>query len=289
MKKKVVLLFIVFIITSCTVKHKGVIIGIYRPSISQLPIAAAISANYIQRENVKYYTNFFHLYKLLQSGHVDAAILPFNEVFKRKGKNIKFYSHYIRGGIGILGYDNINKLSDLEGKKIGVVKKTIAAYLINSMALPKNTEIVMYGSETMMKFAFDRAKLGAIVWNVPKIVESMGRHKIIHWFSEDYSYFPYSDLLVNKNSYKEKKDEIDEVLNQLLRIGDTFLGSPKILFETAEMVFETTHHRAKEISYHIRFLETSSDKDKAFEKSVFDYIKKKGCLKLQNFKDYYIE
>lgn len=287
MKKIIILLFVVFLLNSCIIKHKGVIIGVYRPSIAQVPIAAAISAKYIQRENVRYYSNYFHLYKLLESGSVDAAILPFNEVFKRKSKNIKFYSHYIRGGIGILGHDKINNLSDLSGKKVGVVKKTIGAYLIHSIKLPKNTEIVLYGSETMMKFAFDRGKLAAMVWKVPKIVEAMGRHKIIHWFSDDYSYFPYSDLMLNKNAYKEKKGEIDRILNQLIAVGDNFSGSPKLLFDTMTMVLDITHYRAKEISYHMRFLETSSEKDKNFEKSVFDFMKKNGCLKLQNFGDYY--
>ena len=68
-----------------------------------------------------------------------------------------------------------------------------------------------------------------------------------------------------------------------VNIGDEFMGSPNLLFETAEKIFDTTYHRAKRISYQIRFINSDFNENKKFEKNLFEFMKKNNYIKNQNF------
>ncbi len=282
--RKIILFAWILLIFGCSAKHNGVIVGIKYQSVSQLPISAALSTKALSKENVKYYSSYQSVVKALNKGKIDISVIPPDEIFKGKNKNIIILSSFIRGGYGILGYEKINSKADLQGKVVGVLKKSEGEFLAEQIADSLGIKLKKYSIKKLMKTDFIYGKISGMVLSVPEIVlESSLKYKIVYWFSDDLSYYPYADIAVNKNSYKNKKQELDTLIEHIVKIGDEFMGSPNLLFETAEKIFDTTYHRAKRISYQIRFINSDFNENKKFEKNLFEFMKKNNYIKNQNF------
>jgi len=286
MKKILPFIILVVFLVSCSNTHNGILIGVKHTSITQIPVTTAVSAKVVKEENVKYFSTYKSVAHALEKGKIDLSILPTETLFLQNYKNIKILNGLIKGGYGILGNQNINSLQELKGKTVGVLKKTLGEYLLTEIKDSLEIKIKLYSSYKKMDLDFIYNKISGEVLCLPKLISKVTlKNKVIFWFSDKFSFYPYANIVVNKQSYKKNKKQIDKIVSQLVQIGDELMESPKLFFETNEKIFGITLYKAKLMSYRIRFIKTDFKKNHDFEKNLFNFMNKRGYTKLHSFEN----
>jgi ABC-type nitrate/sulfonate/bicarbonate transport system substrate-binding protein len=147
------------------------------------------------------FTSGWEVQEALIAGRVDAAILPFTYVWNAaaKGYPVKTISFFERETDAVVALQNIKSASDLNGKKVGLLKASSLDVLWRDYAAAENisAEPVYFRSPNEAVAALQKAEVSAVVLYVPIVNKLADDFNIIHWFGDSYAAHPCCDLAVN--------------------------------------------------------------------------------------------
>ncbi|MCK9330938.1 MAG: transporter substrate-binding domain-containing protein [Candidatus Cloacimonetes bacterium] len=192
MKKIFLLAILISLVFSCTTKHRKIRFGIISSSINHLPLSYAIDKNILNINNIKLirFNTGWELSEALIHNQIDLAILPFTYIWtaKSKGYKIMTVSSFERETDALMTAKNITQLSQLNNKKVGVLRASSLEVLVIDLAKKTNLnfEIVAFRTPNEMIEALRQNQIQAISLYEPLVQKLSDEFHIIKWFSEFY-------------------------------------------------------------------------------------------------------
>ncbi|MEA1972496.1 MAG: ABC transporter substrate-binding protein, partial [Candidatus Cloacimonadota bacterium] len=219
----------------------------------------------------------------IASGKVDIAILPFTYVWKdvEKGLPVKIVSFLERESDGIIARKGISKISDLNGKKIGVLKASTLD-IFSEMVEDKyniNMEQIYFRSPMDMAVALTSGEVDALSYYVPSIFKFSDDFKIIYWYGDDWANHPCCDLAANEESIEKKNKQIRKFMKQLEISVNKLNSNLPNGYKTAKEYFSLTKENYYKSAEHQRFNLVLSESGKKFEIETIMQMKKIGYIK----------
>lgn len=270
MKKVFMIVLSVVFLVSCGEKSK-LSIGLIKPSTDHLPIEIGIANGLIDPENIdiKYFNSGWETNEAIANGKVDLAILPFTYVWKdvEKGKPVKIISFLERESDGIITKKSIKKLSDLNGKRIGVLKASTLDIFSEMFEQKHNLsfEQVYFRTPMDMAAALKSGEVDGLSYYVPSIFKFDDKFHILHWYGDDWQNHPCCDLAVNTDSFKAKKDEVIELKKSIQQAVEILNSDKALLYETAAKNYGLTEKIVDEQYQHQHFIMNLDEKGKDFQ------------------------
>jgi ABC-type nitrate/sulfonate/bicarbonate transport system substrate-binding protein len=195
----------VLLLAACSAERERLRIGIIRPSIDHLPLSWLFHRDQTLARDYEVigFSSGWELQEALIGNGVDAAILPFTYVYNAvdKGAPIRIVSFFERETDGLVCRSGIDDPSQLDGKRIGVLKASSLDLLLRDYARRSgfSCQPVHFRSPNELVAALQAGEVEAVVLYVPLIQKLDGRFHVLHWFSESYPAHPCCDLAVNRD------------------------------------------------------------------------------------------
>ncbi|RLC49566.1 MAG: hypothetical protein DRZ79_05775, partial [Candidatus Cloacimonadota bacterium] len=212
-KKRLLLVVIVIslLVTSCSSNNNKLVIGLIKPSLNHLPFDFGLLSGELFKDDykIKYFPSGWATNEALVAGKIDVAILPFTYIWSdvAAGKEVKIISFLERESDGIIASQKIKNLSDLNGKKIGVLRASTLDIFAEMIAEKKqfNFTPVYFRTPMEMAAALKTGEVDALSFYVPSIFNfDKDKFHIIYWYGEDFSYHPCCDLAANMDAIQNK-------------------------------------------------------------------------------------
>ena len=216
--------FILFLlILSCTRNQESLKIGIIAPAFNYLPLKVAEEKGYLKDLNyvMVRFNSGWELGEALIAKKVDAAILPFTYCLQAqaKGINIKIISCLEHEDDGIIARKGIEKIDDLNGKRIGCLKASTIEILLLRFLEEKSiakTKIIYFTSPMEMWAALEKGEVDALSYYVPGIIKADNKiGKILHWYSNDWKMHPCCDIAGAEELIKKTSSQVNKLLNAI--------------------------------------------------------------------------
>ena len=271
-------------VLACTTKSDRLIVGLIKPSLNHLPFEFGISEGLIAEDeyDIKYFSAGWEANEALVSGKIDLSIMPFTYIWTdvAKGKKVKIISFLERESDGIICTSNIQNLSELKEKKIGVLRASTLDVFAEMFSdkYNLNLEFVYFRTPMEMASALQSGEVDALSFYVPSIFKFTDDFRIIHWFGEDFPSHTCCDISATDYAIQNKKEQINKFMEEM-KLSVTTLNENN---EKAITVATKTFGLAEEIiSKSLQFTEYKlnlSEHDKKFEKQVMEYMLKLGYV-----------
>jgi ABC-type nitrate/sulfonate/bicarbonate transport system substrate-binding protein len=190
------------------------VLGLIRPSLDHLPFQLAL----VEQEHdlsgieVRYFASGWEAGEALAAGRIDAAILPFTYGWTAaaRGLPVRIVGFFERESDGIIARREIASLSDLAGRRIGVLRASTLEVLA-VMALRDRgitAELVPLRSPAEMVAALRAGDVDALSFYVPPILAVGDPFHVVHWYSDDHPDHPCCDLVVHEPAARRKADQL---------------------------------------------------------------------------------
>lgn len=262
--------------------RQALIVGIIAPSLDHLPLSMIPD-----RESIGVFQRFnsgWELGEALVAGKVDVAIIPFTYVISAqdKGVDIRIISCLEHEDDGIIARPGIERLSDLEGKRIGCLKASTIELLLRRTLNERgiSAELVYFSSPMEMYAALENGAVAALSYYVPGIIKANRKiGTIIHWYADDWPMHPCCDVAVNVSCTKAKRSSLTRFMTALAQ------GTQAIARDTARAVtvaakqFSLSDSVALESIRRTPFRMSLTAEEKEFELSVARQMKELGYIK----------
>ncbi|MFC1887506.1 ABC transporter substrate-binding protein [Candidatus Cloacimonadota bacterium] len=216
------LLVLISLLTGCADKQaEKLVIGIIKPSLNHLPLDMALKFGYLDETNIQIRTfnSGWETNEALTAGKIDIAILPFTYIWTdvSQGKPVKIISFLERESDGIITHGDIDSVSELSHKKIGLLRSSTLDLFWETFAADRGLEFEPYYFRTPMDMvaALRSNHVDALSFYIPSIYKVGDDFNIIHWYGDDYPSHPCCDVAVNTTILETKSDDIYKFLKAL--------------------------------------------------------------------------
>lgn len=204
----------------------------YPAGITSLTVEKMLEEKIIEKKEMSYNLekNSSALINSVLKGEVDIAIVPSNlaGVISEKKLNYSVLGTVGWGSFYILGYENLNSISDLKGKELAINGKNLTPDIVLKNILEKNSvegvEISYYPTPNEVAVMLLGKKTAYAALPEPVVSSLLAKDKnlkIIFSFNEEWKNLYRDDLgypqstLIIKNSFLEKDREfVDEFLTK---------------------------------------------------------------------------
>ncbi len=209
-----IVILVLILSVGCQKNTEQLRIGIIKPSIDHLPLTYTIAQNElaINKYKVVTFTSGWEAQEALIGKKIDVAILPFTFAWNAaaKGYPVKIVSFLERQSDGIVVRKGINRIQDLNNKRIGVLKASTIDVLMQDFAVKYNIQYtpVYFRSPNEQIAALRSEKLDGIVSYVPTIQKLDKVYPVLHWFGTDYPMHPCCDIVVNTESLSKHREKL---------------------------------------------------------------------------------
>ncbi|MDD3049609.1 MAG: ABC transporter substrate-binding protein [Candidatus Cloacimonetes bacterium] len=219
--RKLTIITLIFLL-SCLPKDNYMRIGLIKPSLDYLPLLIAFEENRLNQNDYKlyYFNSGWEANEALSAGRIDAAILPFTYVWSDVANNlpVKIASFLERESDGIIADQNIDRLQELNDKKVGVLRGStldIFFEMLKDSLQIKSSELVYFRTPMDMALALESKQVDALSYYVPSIFKLSHNFKIVDWFSNYFPEHPCCDLAVNEKNIRTKEVQLKELISAL--------------------------------------------------------------------------
>ncbi len=270
MKKLIALTFLsLLILAGCMNKPDIIYVGEVRDQIAAFPLHFAVEADFYPRDKIQFrkYSSEEKLFEALKKGSVDLAALPASWAMLDDTKTIGIIQPLQRGGGGIVTSSKIDSLEQLHGAKIGVLISSQLADITQALNEKGNYgwNLILYESKKKLFNAFNDGEIDAFTRSTPDIVGYSGYYKVIHWFTEDFGYYPAFSLLANEASLELKKQDIDDYI-QKVNDGINLINlTPNDTYTNFSRVCQVVEYYSREILRQTRYIKDPLPNDEHFE------------------------
>jgi len=290
------MILILLFIIGCSSKTDKLVIGLIKPSLDHLPFDFGIEIQALNKEDyiVKYFSSGWETNEALVSEKIDVAIMPFTYAWTdiSQGKRVKIISFLERESDGIITTKKIEKIQDLDGKKIGVLRASTLD-IFAEMFLEENDiemEFIYLRTPMDMATALKSGEVDALSFYVPSIFKFDENFHIIHWYRDTFPLHPCCDLTATETAISNKKKKIEKLMNGLEKSVNEINNNPVLTFDFAQISFYLQEDLAKQSLYHTKFVMGLAEKGKKFEqKAIAKMIEKGYILKHVKAEEIYFE
>jgi ABC-type nitrate/sulfonate/bicarbonate transport system substrate-binding protein len=280
------LIFIVISILFLGCAKKGdnrLIVGIIQPSLNHLPLNFGFESGALEKEAyiIKKFSSGWETNEALVAGKIDVAILPFTYIWNdvSRGKKVKIISFLERESDGIITSKELKDVSELDGKKIGVLRASTLDLFAEIFTEEMNISFEMVYLRTPMDMAsaLRKGEVDALSFYVPPILKFDEKEfHIIHWYSELFPLHTCCDIAATEQALNKKSGQIKRFLKGMVQSVDEMNNNPRVSYEAAREFYDLYYHIAKQSIQHTKFVMGLAEKDKLFEKRVFEIMLQKG-------------
>ncbi len=295
MIKKIKIAKIIFVLISIMIifgckneKHSKLKLGLVKSNIANFPVLVAANIKILDFDkiHIKYYGSEEVLNKALIRGYVDLAILPFTYTWidAQNGFPIKSINNIQNEGDGILSHKSIENLESLNSKKIGIIsnERNRILFKMFNKKHQLNLESIEYKNYSKLLSALQKDKIDAAIYNTPDIFRYTDDFHILHWFRNDFPYYPNQNLLLNTSYNRNYLNDFIFAISQSVTMINT---SPKFGYESVGIIYEYKEKIAqqvlrntnygfslnkRQIENEKKFMKSSSIKITIDEKEIFD-------------------
>ncbi len=262
----VVLLLSVFLV-ACGKDDKP-IIGIINPSMNHLPVDIALNRNMLDEYKIHRFKSGWELNEALVNDKVDIAVMPFTYAVKNaiNGKGTKIVSHFERESDGIVCRKDIKTISDLNGKKIGVLRASTLDVFCSMYANDNDIEYepIYFRTPMDMVAALKNGSVDALSFYVPSIFKLEDKFHILDWYGNYYPKHPCCNIIAGNRILKENSDSVREFLEVINEVIDNRAVSVDLWNQTAKSVYKFDTD-CDTVFNHIFYITGLKDSDKEFE------------------------
>lgn len=260
--------------------------GIIGPSINHLPLTYSLAAHRPQAgafELIKF-SSGWEAQEALIAGKIDAAIMPFSYAWNAasRGYPVKIVSFLERESDAIVAKSSIQNVTDLQGRKIGVLKASTVELLMIDFAEQADFsfEPVFFRTPNELVASLQAGQVDAIVAYVPLIQKISGDFKVLHWFGESHPHHPCCDIAINQkhlNSAKTLvlKELIDAIHSSLPDIE----SRDKLLLDHTKTAYKLDDGQVREALTHTRFSTGLDESGKELQRRMMRIAVQKGYQK----------
>ncbi len=287
MNKNIILIAsILLLMLSCSTDSKDkLIVGIIKPSLNHLPFDFGLQTGTLDKEDyiIKNFSSGWETNEALISGKIDVAIMPFTYIWSdiSNGKKVKIISFFERESDGIIARKDIKTISELEGKKIGVLRAStldIFAEMLSDKYEIK-FELVYLRTPIDMAAALQAGEVDALSFYVPSIFRFNEDFKIIHWYSKDYPFHTCCDISATESALSTKLPIIKKFLSDLEKSTDELNNSPNVAFDAAATFFKLSKKASKNSLYNTKYIMGLDEQFQQFEIEAINKMIEKGYIK----------
>ncbi|MBP7563079.1 MAG: ABC transporter substrate-binding protein [Candidatus Cloacimonetes bacterium] len=274
-----VLVLLILCFTACSKPVEKLRIGIIKPSIDHLPLSYALSQNKIDpsKNEIITFSSGWETQEALVNNQIDVAIIPFTYIWtaRSKGFPVKTLSFFERETDGIVVSKSIKTVSDLNQKKVGVLRaSTIDAFLTNYVRKNQiSIEPVYFRTPNEMIAALKAGEVSAIVTYVPVIQKLTDEFNVLHWFSEDHPEHPCCNIAARENAIQTKYPQLQAFMNVINEAVHNLSQDDSQLIEFMKKTYLLTDTQAIDALNHSVFRMNLAEKDKQFELKTMQLFK----------------
>ena len=281
-----VFLVVIFALTACSTRTQDLRIGIISSSINHLPLSYAIERGEIPTDKYRLikFSSGWEVQEAMISGSIDVAIMPFTYVWNAasKGYPISTVSFFERETDAVIAQAEIKNVSQLNGKKIGLLRASTLDVLWQDYAASNKIDFqgIYFRSPNEAIAALDRKEIEAAVLYVPLVNKLLNKYSLIHWFSDEYPFHPCCDLAtntVNVNSNNKRK-ALDMLILDLQKAIVTMNNDPVKLLAFMASTYGMTAEECREALKHTRFRMDLDVSGMEFQRRMTEISKLSGYL-----------
>jgi ABC-type nitrate/sulfonate/bicarbonate transport system substrate-binding protein len=215
------------------------------------------------------------LQEALVAGKVDTGIMPFTYAWNAvaRGNNLKIASFFERETDGIVAGSSIQDITELETKKVGMLKASTLEILFEDATHSRGIQCskVYFRSPNEMVSALQAGQIDAMVGYVPLIQKMSDKYKVIHWFSSDYSAHPCCDIVLNQDQMSKGKQALhDKLLADLKLVIEEVAIPSESVVSFAMKQYGLNRDQVFDSLKHTVFRMGLDDAGKAFERKMTD-------------------
>jgi ABC-type nitrate/sulfonate/bicarbonate transport system substrate-binding protein len=278
------ILFLI-VLFSCSSNHSEKLrIGIITPSLNHFPLDFALKYDKINQNDIsiKKFSSGWEVNEALVAGKIDLAILPFTYIWSdvAAGKKVKIISFLERESDGIIAKKDIQKISELDGRKIGVLRAStldvFAEMLFDEHQI--KPEFVYFRTPMEMAAALNAEEVDALSFYVPPIFNFNSRFHILHWYSDDHPHHPCCDLAATETALETKSNQIKEFMADLQMNCTELVQDPQVAFETIQTTYRISNQTSKNSLYNTKFIMNLDETGKEFEEKAVRKMIEKGYI-----------
>ncbi len=284
MRKYLILIVITILFLGCSKKEDNrLIVGIIQPSLNHLPFNFGLESGALIKHDyaIKTFSSGWETNEALIAGKIDVAILPFTYIWNdvSKGKKVKIISFLERESDGIITSKELKEISELDGKRIGVLRASTLDLFAELFKEKMNIslETVYFRTPMDMASALRKGEVDALSFYVPPILKfDEKKFHIIHWYSELFPLHTCCDIAATEQALNKKSGQIRKFLKGMEQAVDEMNNNPHVSYEAAREFYDLYYHIAKQSMHHTKFVMGLAEKDKLFERRVFEIMVQKG-------------
>lgn len=290
------LVLLILIISACKSKkdNTALRIGIIKPSINHLPLSLALQKNYLHPDKYKLitFTSGWEVQEAISAGRIDLAIMPFTYAWTAvaKGRKIKIISCLERETDGIVTKTDFNDISDLQNRKIGLLRASTLEILMQDIA-ERNDIVylpVYFRTPTEMIAALQTNDVDAIVSYVPLIQKMSSDYHVLHWFSETYPNHPCCDLVATEYVTSARESDLNLILSALVHAAADIANPSEEIYALLSSLYGLDKQQAIEALQHTKFDVSLKESDIVFEQEMMNaFVNNSYISKLPPLQDVY--
>lgn len=285
MKNILIVLYLVVSLlqVSCVKNEKKIRFGIITGSINHLPLSYAIERGLIDLSDYEFFhfNSGWELSEALLHKRVDLAILPFTYTWtaQSQGYDVKTISSFERETDAIIAKKRIQAISDLNNKKIGVLRaSTLEALVLDLMHRHSvNVEIIPFRTPNEMMEALRNDNIDAASLYVPLLQKFTEEYHIVHWFSETYPEHTCCNLAGAGEFLKTYNPDI--LLSKLSEVLEIVADNPDDYIEFAMNIYGLNRDDVIVALQNTKFCLILTENDIDFEREMISKFKELEYLK----------
>jgi len=284
LRKYLILIVISMLFGGCAQKEDNrLIVGIIQPSLNHLPLNFGFESGALEKEAyiIKRFSSGWETNEALVAGKIDIAIMPFTYIWNdvSRGKKVKIVSFLERESDGIITSVELKDVSELDGKKIGVLRASTLDLFAEIFQEEMNISFEMVYLRTPMDMAsaLRKGEVDALSFYVPPILKfDEEKFHIIHWYSELFPLHTCCDIAATEQALNKKSRQIKRFLQGMEQAVDEINNNPQVSYEAAREFYDLYYHIAKQSMHNTKFVMGLAEKDKLFEKRIYEIMRQKG-------------
>lgn len=273
------------LLTSCGKDNSRIDIGVIAPSTNWLPLALGLQQEIVSAENlnIHYFSSGWEVNEAISAGRIDIAIMPFTYIWKNvsEGKDVRIISFFERESDGIITRSDITELSQLDGKKIGVLRASTLDIFVHIIAekYEFQPEIVYFRSPTEMAAALEQNLVAGLSFYVPQIFRISEGFQPLYWYGEDYYNHPCCDIAATQSAIDNKRSGIIQFMKELNSAVSYLEDNPRQAINTMMSQFSLTQEEAEQTLKYTGFAVSLDEQGQNFEMKAAEKMKELGYLR----------
>lgn len=282
-KVSMMLLLLALFGAGCKKTESLLSIGLIKPSMNHLPVSLAIELGYLDGVVVRWFNSGWELNEALVAHGVDCAVMPFTYAWAdvAAGKDVRILSFLERESDGLIASRDIATLSELEGKKIGVLRASTLDAFARLIATEQGVtpQFISFRTPMDMASALQSGDVAAISYYVPSIFRlDASRFHVIRWYSQSRPMHPCCDLVSHDAALATKTPALATLQQAIGKAMNYMESHPEAVVDFVQQRFALDADVARASLAHTAYRLGLDPGGQHIEAEVFALLKSAGYV-----------